>query len=72
MAGLFSSGGTYACIGAAARGYHQLGGYLLILFAPLLIQASAAQWLLLVFAGLTTLLAGLIMMTRTSIKVRLA
>lgn len=53
-------------------GIINLGGYLLILFAPLLTQASAAQWLLLVFAGLTTLLAGLIMMTRTSIKVKLA
>lgn len=53
-------------------GIINLGGYLLILFAPLLIQASAAQWLLLIVAGLTTLLAGLIMMTRISIKVRLA
>lgn len=53
-------------------GIINLGGYLLILFSPLLVQASTAQWLLLVVAGLTTLLAGLSMMTRISIKVKLA
>jgi NAD(P)H-quinone oxidoreductase subunit 5 len=53
-------------------GIINLGGYLLILFAPLLVQASAAQWLLLVVAGVTTLLSSLIMMTRISVKVKLA
>lgn len=53
-------------------GIINLGGYLLILFAPLLSQALIAQWLILVVAGLTTLLAGLIMLTRVSVKVRLA
>ena len=53
-------------------GIINLGGFLLILFAPLLSKAPAAQWLLLIFAGLTTLLSGLIMMTRVSVKVRLA
>jgi NAD(P)H-quinone oxidoreductase subunit 5 len=53
-------------------GIINLGGYLMILFAPLLVQATAAQWFLLVVAGVTTLLASLVMMTRVSIKVRLA
>ncbi len=53
-------------------GIVNLGGYLLILFAPLLSHSAPAQWLLLIVAGLTTLLAGLIMLTRVSIKVRLA
>ncbi len=53
-------------------GIINLGGFLLILFGPLLLQAPAAQWLLLVVAGLTMLLAGLIMTTRISVKVRLA
>jgi NAD(P)H-quinone oxidoreductase subunit 5 len=53
-------------------GIINLGGFLLILFGPLLLQAPAAQWLLLAVAGLTMLLAGLIMTTRISAKVRLA
>ena len=53
-------------------GVINLGGYLLILFAPLLAISTSAQWLVLVVAGLTAALAGLIMMTRVSIKVRLA
>ena len=53
-------------------GIINLGGYLMILFAPLLSQAAPAQWLLLVVAGLTTVLASLIMTTRISIKVKLA
>ncbi len=53
-------------------GIINLGGYLLILFAPLLSQCMPAQWLLLVVAGLTTVAAALIMMTRVSVKVRLA
>lgn len=53
-------------------GIVNLGGYLLILFAPLLAVSPAAQWLVLVVAGLTTVLSSLIMTTRVSIKVRLA
>ncbi len=53
-------------------GIINLGGYLLILFSPLLELAVAATWLLLVVAGLTTVLASLIMTTRISIKVKLA
>ena len=53
-------------------GIVNLGGYLLILFAPLLAVSPAARWLLLVVAGMTTVLASLIMTTRVSIKVRLA
>ncbi len=53
-------------------GIINLGGYLLILFAPLLGAVEAAQWLLLVVAGLTTVLASLIMTTRISVKVKLA
>lgn len=53
-------------------GIVNLGGYLLLLFAPLLMLSTSAQWLLLVVAGLTMVLASLVMMTRISIKVRLA
>jgi len=53
-------------------GVINMGGYLLILFAPLFNQSLAARWLVLVVAGLSTVLAALIMMTRVSIKVRLA
>ncbi len=53
-------------------GVINLGGFLLILFAPLFLQVTAAQWLVLVVAGMTTVLAALIMTTRISIKVRLA
>ena len=53
-------------------GVINLGGFLLILFAPLFLQVAAAQWLVLLVAGLTTVLAALIMTTRISIKVRLA
>ncbi|MCB1671486.1 MAG: NADH-quinone oxidoreductase subunit L [Gammaproteobacteria bacterium] len=53
-------------------GIINLGGYLLILFAPLLSSSSPAEWLLLVVAGLTTVLASLIMLTRVTIKVKLA
>jgi len=53
-------------------GIINLGGFLLILFAPLIIQSEIAQWLLLIVGGLTTVVAGLIMMTKVSIKVRLA
>ncbi len=53
-------------------GVINLGGFLLILFAPLFMQVPAAQWLVLVVAGLTTVIAALVMTTRISIKVRLA
>ena len=53
-------------------GIVNLGGYLLLLFAPLLVVATAAQWLLLIVGGLTLVLASLVMMTRISIKVKLA
>lgn len=53
-------------------GIINLGGFLMIVFAPLLILSSAAQWLLLIIGGLTTVLAALVMMTRATVKVRLA
>ena len=53
-------------------GVVNLGGYLLIRFAPLLEQAAPARWLLVAFGLGTAVLAGLVMLTRISIKVRLA
>lgn len=53
-------------------GVVNLGGFVLIRFAPLLEQAAAARVLLLVFGLLTAVLAGMVMLTRISIKVRLA
>lgn len=53
-------------------GVINMGGYLLILFAPVFDQSWPAKWLVLVVAGLSTVLAALIMMTRVSVKVRLA
>ena len=53
-------------------GIINLGGFLLLLFSPLFGQVAAAQWLVLIVAGLSTLVAALVMMTRISIKVRLA
>ena len=53
-------------------GIINLGGFLMILFAPLIIQSPTAQWLLLIVGGLTTIVAALVMMTKVSIKVRLA
>ncbi|MEJ2792037.1 NADH-quinone oxidoreductase subunit L [Iodobacter sp. LRB] len=53
-------------------GIINLGGFLLLMFAPLFGQVLAAQWLVLIVAGLTTVVAALIMSTRISIKVRLA
>ena len=53
-------------------GVVNLGGYVLIRFAPLLSHAPAAGWLLVALGLGTTLLAGLVLLTRTSIKVRLA
>jgi NAD(P)H-quinone oxidoreductase subunit 5 len=53
-------------------GVVNLGGFVLIRFAPLLEQASAARVLLLVLGLATAVLAGMVMLTRISIKVRLA
>lgn len=53
-------------------GVINLGGFVLILFAPLLEQAMPARILLFVFGLSTAVLAGMVMLTRISIKVRLA
>jgi len=53
-------------------GVINLGGFLLILFSPLFGQALIAQAIVIVVAGLSMLVAALVMMTRISIKVRLA
>jgi NAD(P)H-quinone oxidoreductase subunit 5 len=53
-------------------GVVNLGGYVLIRFAPLLEHATPARWLLVAFGLGTAVLAGLVMLTRISIKVRLA
>ena len=53
-------------------GVVNLGGFVLIRFAPLLEQATVARWLLVGFGLATAVLAGLVMLTRISIKVRLA
>ena len=53
-------------------GVVNLGGFVLIQFAPLLEAATPARWLLIVFGLGTALFAGLVMLTRISIKVRLA
>ncbi len=53
-------------------GVVNLGGYVLIRFAPLLDAAPLARWLLVGFGLASALLAGLVMLTRISIKVRLA
>ena len=53
-------------------GVINLGGFILIRFAPLLEAAPVARGLLVGAGLLTALLAGLVMLTRISIKVRLA
>lgn len=53
-------------------GIINLGGFLLLSFAPLFSQSELARYLVLFISGVTTVLAALIMMTRVSIKVRLA
>ncbi len=53
-------------------GVVNLGGFVLLRFATLLESVPAARWLL-ILAGLgTSVLAGMVMLTRVSIKVRLA
>ena len=53
-------------------GVVNLGGFVLIRFAPLLEVAPVARWLLVVLGLASALLAGLVLLTRVSIKVRLA
>lgn len=53
-------------------GVVNLGGFVLIRFAPLLEQAMPARVLLVAFGLATAVLAGMVMLTRISIKVRLA
>lgn len=53
-------------------GVVNLGGFVLIRFAPLLEQAAVARWMLLALGLSTAVLAGMVMLTRISIKVRLA
>ena len=53
-------------------GLVNLGGFLLLRFAPLFSAAVPAQSLLVLVGGLTAVVAALVMMTRISIKVRLA
>lgn len=53
-------------------GVINLGGFVLIRFAPLLEAAPVARWLLVGIGLATALVAGLVMLTRISIKVRLA
>ena len=53
-------------------GVVNLGGYVLIRFAPLLEQAMVARTLLVMFGVITAVLAGMVMLTRISIKVKLA
>jgi NAD(P)H-quinone oxidoreductase subunit 5 len=53
-------------------GVVNLGGFVLIRFAPVLEQADVARGLLVVFGLATAVLAGMVMLTRISIKVRLA
>ncbi|MEZ5572742.1 MAG: NADH-quinone oxidoreductase subunit L [Halioglobus sp.] len=53
-------------------GVVNIGGFVLLRLAELIALAPAAQALLVIAGSLTALLAGLVMMTRISIKVRLA
>jgi NAD(P)H-quinone oxidoreductase subunit 5 len=53
-------------------GVVNLGGFVLIRFAPILEHAMPARTVLLVFGLTTAVLAGMVMLTRISIKVRLA
>jgi NAD(P)H-quinone oxidoreductase subunit 5 len=53
-------------------GVVNIGGFVLIRLAELISLAPAAQWTLVLVGSLTAVLAGLVMLTRISIKVRLA
>ncbi len=53
-------------------GIVNLGGILLLFFAPILHSSTIACWLLIVLAGISTVISGLVSTTRISIKVKLA
>ena len=53
-------------------GVVNLGGYVLVLFAPLLGVSIGARWLLVVFGLLSATVAGTVLLTRVSQKVHLA
>jgi NAD(P)H-quinone oxidoreductase subunit 5 len=53
-------------------GVVNMGGFLMIRLASLVSLSAPAQWLLVLFGGLTAVVAGLVMMTRISVKVMLA
>ena len=53
-------------------GVVNLGGYVLVLFAPLLDVSLAARWLLVAFGLGSAVVAGLVLLTRVSQKVHLA
>ncbi|MAK56831.1 MAG: NADH-quinone oxidoreductase subunit L [Pusillimonas sp.] len=53
-------------------GIVNLGGYLLILFGPVWLQSGPAQWLILLVASATAVIAALSMSMRVSVKVKLA
>jgi NAD(P)H-quinone oxidoreductase subunit 5 len=53
-------------------GIVNIGGFVLIRLAALIAVAPGAQTMLVVFGSLTAVLAGVVMMTRISVKVRLA
>lgn len=53
-------------------GIVNLGGILLLFFAPVLASSAVACWLLIICAGISTVIAGLVSTTRISIKVKLA
>ncbi|WP_456077565.1 NADH-quinone oxidoreductase subunit L [Kangiella sediminilitoris] len=53
-------------------GVVNMGGYILIFMATLIEMSAPAQTLLVVFGAISAVLAGWVMMTRVSIKVRLA
>lgn len=53
-------------------GVVNLGGYVLVLFAPLLDLSSVAHWCLVVVGLVSTVLGGIVMITRVSRKVHLA
>ncbi|WP_115718989.1 NADH-quinone oxidoreductase subunit L [Gallaecimonas mangrovi] len=53
-------------------GIVNLGGILLLFFAPVLAASSVASWLVVILAGISTVVAGLVTTTRLSIKVKLA
>jgi NAD(P)H-quinone oxidoreductase subunit 5 len=53
-------------------GVINLGGFMLLVFAPLFARSELAQWWVLLVAGVSTVLSVLIMTTRISVKVRLA